>query len=133
MLFYRVNRNIEGSNISAILQSVSAHYDKRVRPNYGGKIFQIFYNCSDVLLVYSRLYTMRDVRELCVKTSKISKLCIVYRSWFASTRTWSYAHIVMHAISPRGGNFAHYQRKNLHLHFFWKCTLNLLTGRTNCE
>ncbi len=33
---------------------------------------------------------MRDVHELHEKKSKISKLCIVYRSWFASMRAWSY-------------------------------------------
>ncbi len=60
-------------------------------------------------------YTLCMVRE----NIKIIKLCIVYRGWFAS----------MHAISPRGGNFAHYQRKNLQSHFFWKCMLNLLTGK----
>ncbi len=57
---------------------------------------------------------MRDARKLCVKMSKISKLCIVYRGCFASMRAYSYAHIVMRAILPRSGNFAHHQRKNSH-------------------
>ncbi len=32
-----------------------------------------------LFLLLSRLYIMRDACELCVKTSKISKLFIVYR------------------------------------------------------
>ncbi len=67
--------------------------------------------------LWTRLYTMRDASELCVKTSKISKLCKVYSSWFASMRTWSYACIVMRTISPRSGNFVHHQRKNSHSTF----------------
>ncbi len=65
---------------------------------------------GSVTIHVRRLYTMRDVCELCVKTSKIRKLCIVYRGWFAS----------MFEISPRGGNFAHHQRKNLHSHFSFR-------------
>ncbi len=63
-------------------------------------------------------YTMRDACESCVKMSKIGKLCIVYRGWFASMRTWSYVRIVMCTISPPDSNFAHHQRKNSHSHFF---------------
>ncbi len=83
-------------------------------------------------IVKSWLYTMCDACELCVKMSKISKLCIVYRGWFASIRAWSYACIVMCTISPQGGIFAHHQKKNSHKsgsYFFGKCTLNLLTKK----
>lgn len=30
-------------NISAILDSLSVSYDKRVRPNYGGQYFLVYY------------------------------------------------------------------------------------------
>ena len=43
-------------NISAILDSFSVSYDKRVRPNYGGKYFsalycfRLFYRCKKLLI-----------------------------------------------------------------------------------
>ncbi len=69
---------------------------------------------------------MRDARKLCLKMSKISKLCIEVDSLLC-------AHEVMYVISPRGGDFAHHQRKNSHSHFFWKCTLNLLTEKNKLQ
>ncbi len=70
-------------------------------------------------LICKASYTLCVMRANYVwKMSKISKLCIVFRGWFASMHAWSYACSVMRAISPRGVNFAHHQKKNLHSHFF---------------